>query len=263
MGINSKTFNHFLPFNFQNKTVLITGGSRGIGAAVAELFARLGANVAFNFQYNRRAAEKILTRIRNFSGDSFAQQCDVADYAQVDCFIKNIIKKFKHIDILVNNAGIWEGGTIDRLSQEEWRRTMQINLDGVFYFTKLVVAHMKRSRLPGDIIFISSTAGQRGEAFHSHYAATKGALISLTKSLAVELAPFKIKVNCVAPGWVDTDMSAVPLRTEKNKILATIPMKRIPVASEIAGPIVFLASPWASAITGEVLNVNAGSVLCG
>ena len=107
MGINSKTFNHFLPFNFQNKTVLITGGSRGIGAAVAELFARLGAHVAFNFQYNRRAAEKILTRIRNFSGDSFAQQCDVADYAQVDCFIKNIIKKFKHIDILVNNAGIW------------------------------------------------------------------------------------------------------------------------------------------------------------
>jgi len=122
---------------------------------------------------------------------------------------------------------------------------------------------MKKNRHRGDIIFISSTAGQRGEPYHSHYAATKGALISLTKSLAVELAPFKIKVNCVAPGWVDTDMSAEPLRQDAKKILATIPQQRIPSAAEIAGPIVFLASPWASAITGEILNVNAGSVLCG
>jgi 3-oxoacyl-[acyl-carrier protein] reductase len=124
---------------------------------------------------------------------------------------------------------------------------------------------MKKRRQAGDIIFISSTAGQRGEAYHAHYAASKGALISLTKSLAVELAPYKIKVNCVAPGWVDTDMSAdaLHLHREKKKIIDTIPQRRIPAATEIAAPVVFMASGWASAITGEVLNVNAGSVLCG
>ena len=253
------------PFDFHGKTVLVTGGSRGIGAATVELFARLGASVAFNYQSNPQAAAKVLRKIRKYSAASFTQRCDVADYAQVENFVNITGEKFKHIDILVNNAGIWEGGAIDRLSRRDWLHTMQINLDGVFYFTRLVVARLKKSRRPGDIIFIASTAGQRGEAYHSHYAATKGALISLTKSLAVELAPFKIKVNCVAPGWVDTDMSAdvLRLRHEKKKIVATIPQRRIPLAAEIAAPIVFLASPWASAITGEILNVNAGSVLCG
>jgi 3-oxoacyl-[acyl-carrier protein] reductase len=263
MPTNYRANKNYPTFTFQGKTVLITGGSRGIGAACAELFARLGATVVFNYQSNRQAAGKLLTKIKRYSGHSFMQQCDVADYEQVEHFINTAVAKYKHIDILVNNAGIWEGGSIDRLSREDWQRTMHINLDGVFYFTKMVVAHMKKSRQPGDIIFISSTAGQRGEAFHSHYAASKGALISLTKSLAVELAPFNIRVNCVAPGWVDTDMSAEALRTEKNKILATIPLGRVPIAAEIAGPVVFLASPWASAITGEILNVNAGSVLCG
>jgi 3-oxoacyl-[acyl-carrier protein] reductase len=253
------------PFDFKDKTVLVTGGSRGIGAATVELFARLGARVAFNYQSNSLAADKVLRKIRKYSPASFGQRCDVADYEQVKQFVGLACKKLKHIDILVNNAGIWEGGAIDQLSCQDWQRTMQINLDSVFYFTKLVVARMKKDRRPGDVIFIASTAGQRGEAYHSHYAATKGALISLTKSLAVELAPFKIKVNCVAPGWVDTDMSAdaLRLRREAKKILATIPQGRIPSAGEIAGPIVFLASPWASAITGEILNVNAGSVLCG
>ncbi len=258
----SQNKNH-QPFDFNGKTVLVTGGSRGIGAATVELFARLGASVAFNYQSNPQAADKVLRKIRKYSASSFTQRCNVADYTQVKNFVTATYKKLKHIDILINNAGIWEGGAIDQLSREDWLHTMQINLDGVFYFTKLVVARMKKSKHPGDIIFVASTAGQRGEAYHSHYAATKGALISLTKSLAVELAPFKIKVNCVAPGWVNTDMSAESLRHEKKKIVATIPQGRIPVANEIAAPIVFLASPWASAITGEILNVNAGSVLCG
>jgi 3-oxoacyl-[acyl-carrier protein] reductase len=251
------------PFNFTGKNVLVTGGSRGIGAATVELFAGLGASVAFNYQNNRVAAENVLNKIRKFSEHSFMQRCNVGVFRQVERFVNIAAGRFKHIDILVNNAGIWEGGAVDKLSREDWRRTMQINLDGVFYFTKLVVAHMKAQKRPGHIIFISSTAGQRGEAMHSHYAASKGALISFTKSLATELAPYKIKVNCVAPGWVDTDMSAEPLRTGKKKILATIPMGVIPAADEIAGPVVFLASPWASAITGEILNVNSGSVLCG
>jgi len=250
-------------FDFRRKVVLVTGGSRGIGAATVELFARLGASVAFNYQSNPQAATVVLRRISRYSAGSFTMPCDVADYHQVKDFVDTVYRKLKRIDILVNNAGIWEGGAIDRLSRRDWMHTMQVNLDGVFYFTKLVVAGMKKSRRPGDIIFIASTAGQRGEPYHSHYAASKGALISMTKSLAVELAPYKIKVNCVAPGWVDTDMSADALRRGRKKITATIPQQRIPAAVEIAAPIVFMASPWASAITGEILNVNAGSVLCG
>ena len=122
---------------------------------------------------------------------------------------------------------------------------------------------MKKKKISGRIIHIASTAGQRGEAFHSHYAASKGAIISFTKSLATELGPDGITVNCVAPGWVNTDMAREAIMKERDKILADIPIKKIPVAQDIAGPIVFLASDWAKAITGEILNVNSGSVLCG
>jgi 3-oxoacyl-[acyl-carrier protein] reductase len=250
-------------FDFTGKIVLVTGGSRGIGAATAELFASLGATVIFNYQSRPDAAGKVLGRIKKYSPGSQAFRCDVSDYNQVKTFVNSVIKRHKQIDILVNNAGIWEGGAVDRLSLKDWQRTMQINLDGVFYFTKMIVAHLKHQKRSGNIIFVSSTAGQRGEAYHSHYAASKGALISFTKSLAVELAPFNIRVNCVAPGWVQTDMSADALRREKRKILATIPLGYVPRAEQMAGPIVFLASEWASAITGEILNVNAGSVLCG
>lgn len=252
------------PFlDFTGKTVLVTGGSRGIGAATVELFARLGATVVFNYQSRPAAAKRILARIKKYSLRSQADLCDVSDCNQVENFVDSVIKKYKYIDILVNNAGIWEEGAVDQLSLKDWRRTMQVNLDGVFYFTRKIVAHLKMEKRPGNIIFVSSTAGQRGEAYHSHYAASKGALISFTKSLAVELAPFKIRVNCIAPGWVQTDMSADALRREKRKIISTIPLGYVPQADEIAGPIIFLASEWASAITGEVLNVNAGSVLCG
>lgn len=250
-------------FDFTGKTVIVTGGSRGIGAATVELFARLGATVIFNYQSRPAAANKVLSRIKKYSPRSQADRCDVSDYYQVENFVDSITKKHKHIDILVNNAGIWEGGAVDRLSVKDWQRTMQINLDGAFYFTRKFVAYLKKEKRSGNIIFVSSTAGQRGEAYHSHYAASKGALISFTKSLAVELAPFKIRVNCIAPGWVQTDMSADALRREKRKIMPTLPLGYIPRADEIAGPIVFLASEWASAITGEILNVNAGSVLCG
>ncbi len=140
---------------------------------------------------------------------------------------------------------------------------MQINLDSVFYFTQLVVSAMKKSKITGRIINIASTAGQRGEAFHSHYAASKGAIISFTKSLATELGPDGILVNCVAPGWVDTDMSHEAILEEGENLRNLIPLNKIPTAEELAGPIIFLASEWSSAITGEILNVNSGSVLCG
>jgi 3-oxoacyl-[acyl-carrier protein] reductase len=249
--------------SFKNKTVLITGGSRGIGAATVNLFAQLGANVAFNYQANQDAAEKVLKKIQNFPGHHLTDSCDIENYEQVKKFVNQVTDEFSKIDILVNNAAIWEYGAIDTMSDEDWKRTIDINLNSVFYFTKSVVKQMKEKKIAGRIIHISSTAGQRGEAFHSHYAASKGAIISFTKSLASELGPNGITVNCVAPGWVDTDMSRATISTEGDKILKDIPLNRIPIAEDIAGPIVFLASQWANAITGEILNVNSGSVLCG
>jgi 3-oxoacyl-[acyl-carrier protein] reductase len=249
--------------SFKNKSVLVTGGSRGIGAATVKLFAQLGANVAFNYHVNQTASETVLNNIKNCTGKLFAVKCDVSNYNQVKEFVSEVIDEFSSIDILVNNAGIWEYGAIDKMSVDEWKRMMQINLDSVFYFTREVTKHMRNKKRVGCIIHIASTAGQRGEAFHSHYAATKGAVISFTKSLATELGPAGIRVNCVAPGWVKTDMSHQAIKEHGKAILNDIPINKIPGAEEIAGPIVFLASEWASAITGEILNVNSGSVLCG
>jgi 3-oxoacyl-[acyl-carrier protein] reductase len=249
--------------DFNDKTVIVTGGSRGIGAATVELFAELGANVAFNYQSNHMAAKNELKKIEKFSGNFFAETCDIGDFEQVQKFVNMVIEKFSKIDILVNNAGIWEYGPIDTMSVEDWKRTIDINLNSVFYFTQAVVNHMKSQSVAGRIIHIASTAGQRGEAYHSHYAASKGAIISFTKSLASELGPNGITVNCVAPGWVDTDMSRDAIRAEGKKILENIPIGKLPKSSDIAKPIVFLASEWANAITGEILNVNSGSVLCG
>jgi 3-oxoacyl-[acyl-carrier protein] reductase len=249
--------------SFKEKSILVTGGSRGIGAATVTLFAKLGANVAFNYQSNHKAANEQLEKIQEFSGHSIAKVCDIRDYNQVTQFVDQVINEFSTIDILVNNAGIWEYGAVHTMSVEDWKKTIDINLNSVFYFTKSVVNHMKKYKTQGRIIHIASTAGQRGEAFHSHYAASKGAIISFTKSLASELGPEGITVNCVAPGWVDTEMSREAIKADGDKILRDIPIKKIPHAEDIAGPIVSLASNLANAITGEILNVNSGSVLCG
>ena len=249
--------------SFQGKKVLVTGGSRGIGGEIVKLFAELGADVAFNYIANKNAANKILQQLASFKGNYFTQKCEISDFDQVKDFVENTIQKLGDIDILVNNAGIWEEAAIEKMSNREWQRMMHINLDSVFYFSKLVTEHFKKENKPGKIINIASTAGQRGEAFHSHYAASKGAIISFTKSLATELGPFGISVNCVAPGWVRTDMAKDALLTEEKEVIAEIPLGKIPDAHEIAGPVVFLASEWASAINGEILNVNGGSVLCG
>lgn len=250
-------------FDFSNKTVIVTGGSRGIGAETVRLFARNGANVAFNYNKNYRLADNLAEECSGFAGDIYFNECNVRDYQEVQIFINKVIEQFGKIDVLVNNAGIWESGAIEEMGVDDWRKTMQINLDSVFYFCHLVVKHMKEHKIKGSIVNISSTAGQRGEAYHSHYAATKGAIISFTKSLAAELGADGIRVNSVAPGWVNTDMSAAAIAEQGDQIRATIPLRYIPSAREIAAPVVFLASGLASAITGEILNVNAGSVLCG
>lgn len=249
--------------NFENKVVLITGGSRGIGAACVEMFARKKANVAFTYKSDKKSADLLSKKISSY-GNAWPYQIDLESEDDISEKIEKIINDFERIDILVNNAGIWKYGAADSMSLKEWNETILINLTGTFLITRAVIPVMKKNQF-GRIINISSTAGQRGEAFHSHYAASKGAIISYTKSLAAELGGFNINTNCVAPGWVITDMSAEVFSDEeyKKSVENGIPVGRIATAEDIAGPVVFLASEMARHINGEILNVNGGSVLCG
>jgi 3-oxoacyl-[acyl-carrier protein] reductase len=246
------------------RKVLVTGGSRGIGRATALLFAQAGADVALSYVSNQKAAEEVLKNVEKLGRKCLIYKAEMSSRADVDRMVADILAKWGELDTLVNNAGVWTYLEMGRMDDAVYRETIGINVDGVFYATNAVVPAMKEHGR-GSIINVTSTAGVRGEAFHSHYAASKGALHSLTKSLAVELAPFGIRVNAVAPGWVDTDMSA-PSFSEpgfKEKVRQTIPLRRIPPAEDIAGPILFLASDLARHVTGEILDVNGGSVLCG
>ncbi|KPK99642.1 MAG: hypothetical protein AMJ91_07025 [candidate division Zixibacteria bacterium SM23_73_3] len=249
--------------NLKDRVALITGASRGIGKATALLFAQAGCNLIINYFNNEKAASEVASCAREFGVTSKLFQADISQKKQVDEMIRYATEKFDKIDILVNNAGIWKYAAIEKMTEEQLKETVEVNLLGVFYAITTTVPHMIKQR-SGNIINISSTAGQRGEPFHSHYAASKGAIISLTKSLAAELAPHNIRVNCVAPGWVDTDMSHASLTGEdKEEILQKIPLKRAATPEEIAGSVLFLASDLATFITGEVINVNGGEVLCG
>ncbi len=245
------------------KKALITGGSRGIGRATAILFAKAGCDVAINYINQKEAAEKVREEIDKIGQECLVSRADISKKSDINSMIEGIMQEWSQIDILVNNAGIWTYGEMGKMSEKTWAETMKINVDGVFYTCNAVVPHMKEKKR-GWIISVSSTAAVRGEAFHSHYAASKGALVSFTKSLAAELGPYNIHVNCVAPGWVDTDMCAGVFSDPdfRDKVRQSIPLKRIPPPEDIAGPILFLASDLAQHITGEVLNVNGGSVLC-
>jgi len=245
------------------KVALITGASRGIGKATAILLAQAGCRVLINYHRHEKAAKEVLAEVRQLGIEAEIFKADVSRRMEVEQMVDFTLGRFGQIDILVANAGIWKYAPIDAMTEEELKETVEINLYGVFYPITCVVPHMKK-RKQGNLITISSTAGQRGEAYHSHYAATKGAIISLTKSLAPELASHNIRVNCVAPGWVDTDMSREALNSaEREKILSLIPLGRAGTAEEIAGAVLFLASDLSTFITGEILNVNGGMVLCG
>jgi len=249
--------------SLKGKKALITGGSRGIGRATAILFARAGADVAINFLDKKQAALEVKDKIDKLGRDCLTLKADISQKDQVERLVGTLLNEWNRIDILVNNAGIWTYGEIGNMDGAIWHETMLLNLDAVFFLCNAVVPVMKESK-EGWIINVSSTAGVRGEAFHSHYAASKGAIISFTKSLAAELAPVGIRVNCVAPGWVDTEMCEEVFQAPgfRKKVESSIPLKRIPPPEDVAGPILFLASDLARHITGEVVNVNGGSVLC-
>ena len=254
-----------LALDLTGKVALITGGSRGIGAACVRLFTQAGASVLFNYQKSSEAAEKLV--IECGSDRATAVQSDLIGEGTEEMLVEEAISRFGHLDILVVNHGIWppQERSVDELSDEQWRSTMAVNLDSAFLLVKSTVRAMKHSRRGGHIVMVSSTAAQRGEAFHCDYAATKGAIISMVKGLSTELARDRIYVNCVAPGWVATDMSA-PVMAQpemEQKILGKIPLGRLARPEEIAGPILFLCTPLAGFITGEVFNVNGGAVLVG
>jgi 3-oxoacyl-[acyl-carrier protein] reductase len=245
------------------RTALITGGSRGIGRATAELLARAGARVAINYLRDEAAANGAVKQIRAAGGEAMALAGDVSQVDQARQLVRDVVTAWGRLDIVLNNAGIWDEDVAGRGDFAVWDRTYAINQRGAFLVTDAALPHLEIHG--GSIIFVSSTAGQRGEARHSAYAASKGALISYTKSLAAELGPRGIRVNCVAPGWVDTDMSARSLDNpiERAEIEGLIPLGRVATAAEIAGPILFLVSDLARHVHGEVLNVNGGSVLAG
>ncbi len=247
-----------------DRVALVTGGSRGIGKAVVELLASLGAHVVVNYVKDEESAGDTVSIARSVGVKALAIQGDVSRIDEAERLIQQAVEHFGRIDFLICNAGIWEGGPVESISEELWDKTLDINLKGTWSVCRAAVPLMKKQRF-GRIVIVSSTAGQRGEANVSNYAASKGGQISFTKSLAPELASFGINVNCVAPGWVETEMTVDDLAdpATRDSINKTIPLGRVATPEEIAGPIVFLCSEWANHITGEVLNVNGGSVLCG
>ena len=250
--------------SLKDRVALVTGGSRGIGRAAVECFARLAANVVVNYVRDEKAAQQVVSEAEARGVGALAVQADVSDSGQAQKLVDEAVQRFERIDFLVCNAGIWEGAAIDQMTEEVWDRTIDLNLKGTWAACRAAVPQMKRQQF-GRIVIVSSTAGQRGEANVSNYAASKGGQISFTKSLAAELGPFGINVNSVAPGWVDTDMCADVFAEPgyRKSIEKGIPVGRVATPEDIAWPIVFLCTEWARHINGEILNVNGGSVLCG
>jgi 3-oxoacyl-[acyl-carrier protein] reductase len=244
-------------------TALVTGGSRGIGRAVAEALALAGARVAINYRADEAAANALVRELRAAGGEAMALAGNVADPGEARQLVRDVVAAWGRLDIVVVNAGIWEEDVAGRGDLDVWDRTLAVNVRGAHLVADAAVPHLVEAK--GSLVFVSSTAAQRGESRHSAYAASKGALISYTKSLATELGPLGVRVNCVAPGWVDTNMSASALRVPESRreIEAAIPLRRVASARDIAGPVLFLVSELARHVQGEVLNVNGGSVLAG
>ena len=252
----------------EGRAALISGGSRGIGAATVRMFAAAGARVMFSYQRAKDAAKKLASACGQ---ECAAVQCDLDSPESARRLAQAAVQRFGRLDVLVANHGIWpaEDVSIESMTAEQWRRTMAVNLDSVFGLVKHAVAQMKAQpragAAAGHIVLVSSSSGQIGEALHVDYAATKGALISMAKGLSTELAPAGIYINCVAPGWVDTELVAPALRNaeKRRRVEREIPLGRVGRPEEIAAGILFLCTEHAGFITGEVLNINGGEALIG
>jgi 3-oxoacyl-[acyl-carrier protein] reductase len=266
-----------VPLTLAGRTALISGGSRGIGAATVRLFRQAGARVAFSYRAAKAEAEALSNELGGPS-QCLALQQSLTTPEDGQALVARALAAFGDLDILIVNHGIWpEDSPANAITPARWRNTLATNLDSAFGLVQAASAHMLTRPAPaanaagpieaprGHIVLIASAAGQRGDPNHADYAASKGALISLTKSLSAELAPHAIYCNCVAPGWVSTEMSASAFATPElaARNLAAVPLGRPAHPHEVAGPILFLCTPFAGFISGEVLNANGGAVLIG
>jgi 3-oxoacyl-[acyl-carrier protein] reductase len=252
-----------LSIDLAGRRAIVTGGSRGVGRATALLLAAAGADVAIGYRSRSEEADVTVAALHALGVRAFAERGDLTEPEAADRLVARAVEEFGGVDIFVGNAGVWppEDAPIASMSDAQWHATVAANLHAIFYTTRAAARVLGND---GRVVLVGSTAGQRGEAGHADYAATKGALISLVKGVAIELAPRGITVNCVAPGWIDTEMAAAPYSAGgRARIEAGIPLGRVASAEDVAGPIVFLCSELARHITGEILNVNGGSVLCG
>ncbi len=252
-----------LNLQLAGKRALVTGGSRGVGAATVRLLARAGADVGISYRSRATDARQVVDEARRAGVRCWAAAGDLAERGAVDALFERVDAEFGGLDIFVGNAGVWppEDVPVSEMDDERWHRTVAVNLDSIFFTTR---AALRRMGDDGRVVLVSSTAGQRGEAYHADYAATKGAIISMVKGLCVEVGGRGITVNAVAPGWVDTEMSRDALEGPgRAAIDEAIPIGRVATAEDVAGPIVLLCSTLARHITGEILNVNGGSVLVG
>jgi len=253
-----------LPANlFAGKTAIVTGASRGVGRATALRLAEAGANVVVNYLSNDAEAAETVEMCEKKAVGSIAVRADVSEFVGAQTIAKQTLERFGRIDLLVCNAGVWDGAPIEDMSEELWNRVINTNLKSAWAMTKVCVPAMKKQQSAA-IVMVSSTSGQRGEAGYSNYSASKGGQISFTKALATELAP-KIRVNAVAPGWIETAMirPAFDDKAFEQSVIDSIPLKRIATTDDIALSICFLLSDWSRHITGEILNINGGSVLMG
>jgi len=245
------------------KNAIVTGGSRGVGRATAILLARAGANVGIGYRTRKEEADAVVAELRSLGVQAWAEAGDLSKPEDVEALFRRGDEAFDGLDIFVGNHGIWptDDVAIADMTDEQWHRTVEINLHAIFYASR---AAARRLRDHGRLVLVGSTAGQRGEAYHGDYAATKGAMISLVKGFCVELGLRDVTVNCVAPGWVDTEMSQPVLGDgARERIEAGIPLRRMASAEDVAGPILFLCSDLGRHVTGEILNVNGGAVLVG
>ncbi|HEY8232554.1 MAG TPA: SDR family NAD(P)-dependent oxidoreductase [Vicinamibacteria bacterium] len=242
------------------RTALVTGASRGIGRHTAILMTRLGARVALGYGRDEAAAREALAAT---GGDGVVLGADLAKEGEAEKLVARADEALSGLDVLVANHGIWKRAPIESMTAAQWDEMLVTNLSSVRALCSEAARRMlKRGR--GSIVLVASTAGQRGEPFHSHYAASKGAILALTRSLASELGPRGVRVNCVSPGWVDTGMSHGVLEgDEADTILRAIPLGRPGTPDEIAGPIAFLASDLSSYLHGQILSVNGGAVMTG
>jgi 3-oxoacyl-[acyl-carrier protein] reductase len=242
------------------KTAIVTGGARGIGRSIAMTLAAAGANIVINYTSSSKAAEEVVEEAKKLGVSALAVKADVSKNDEIENLVKEVLNNFSSIDILVNNAGITRDNLLIRMSEEDFQDVIDINLKGAFICTKHVSKVMMKQRT-GKIINIASVVGVMGNAGQSNYAASKAGLIGFTKSIAKELAKRNINVNAVAPGYIETDMTASLPEKVREEFMINIPMARGGVPQDVANVVLFLSSKYSDYVTGQVINIDGGMVM--